>query len=60
LLWLGKIRIDGHALRPVYLLEAKKPPESRQSWDVGKVTAVTPMDQAWRPLNEGSCPLAKS
>jgi branched-chain amino acid transport system substrate-binding protein len=56
----GKIRIDGRALHPVYLLEAKKPSESKQSWDVGKVIATTPMDQAWRPLNEGGCPLVKS
>ncbi|HVY14312.1 MAG TPA: ABC transporter substrate-binding protein [Rhodopila sp.] len=56
----GKIRVDGRALHPVYLLEAKKPSESKQSWDVGKVVAVTPADQAWRPLDEGGCPLVKS
>jgi branched-chain amino acid transport system substrate-binding protein len=56
----GKIREDGRALHPVYLLEAKKPSESKQSWDVAKVVTVTPSDQAWRPLNEGGCPLVKS
>lgn len=56
----GKIREDGRALHPVYLLEAKKPSESKQSWDVAKVIATTPMDEAWRPLNEGGCPLVKS
>ena len=56
----GKIRIDGRTLHPVYLLEAKKPSESKQSWDVAKVIATTPMDEAWRPLNEGGCPLVKS
>jgi branched-chain amino acid transport system substrate-binding protein len=56
----GKIREDGRALHPVYLLEAKKPSESKQSWDVAKVVTVTPEDQAWRPLNEGGCPLVKS
>ncbi|HET6307464.1 MAG TPA: ABC transporter substrate-binding protein [Rhodopila sp.] len=56
----GKIRVDGRALHPVYLLEAKKPSESKQSWDVAKVIATTPMDEAWRPLNEGGCPLVKS
>jgi branched-chain amino acid transport system substrate-binding protein len=44
----------------VYLLEAKKPSESKQSWDVGKVIATTPMDEAFRPLSEGGCPLVKS
>lgn len=56
----GKIREDGRALHPVYLLEAKKPSESKSSWDVGKVIATTPADQAWRPLSEGHCPLVKS
>ena len=56
----GKIREDGRALHPVYLLEAKKPSESKQSWDVAKVVATTPMEEAWRPLSEGKCPLVKS
>ncbi|MEO9189943.1 MAG: ABC transporter substrate-binding protein, partial [Acetobacteraceae bacterium] len=56
----GKIRIDGRALHPVYLFEVKKPAESKQPWDVAKVVATTPMDEAWRPLNEGGCSLVKS
>jgi branched-chain amino acid transport system substrate-binding protein len=56
----GKIRIDGRALHPVYLMEAKKPSESKGSWDVAKIITTTPMDEAWRPLNEGNCPLVKS
>ena len=55
----GKIRIDGRALHPVYLLEAKKPSESKHSWDVAKIIATTPMDEAFRPLDEGHCPLVK-
>ncbi len=55
----GRIREDGRALHPVYLLEAKKPSESKQSWDVAKVVAVTPMEEAFRPLAEGHCPLVK-
>ena len=55
----GKIRIDGRALHPVYLLEAKKPSESKHSWDVAKIIATTPMEEAFRPLNEGHCPLVK-
>src|SRR3978361_1496830 len=56
----GKIRIAGRARRPLYLLEAKKPSESKQSWDVAKVVTTTPMEEAWRPLSEGGCPLVKS
>jgi branched-chain amino acid transport system substrate-binding protein len=56
----GRIREDGRALHPCYLLEAKKPSESKQQWDVARVLATTPMDEAFRPLNEGGCPLAKA
>ncbi|HEX5326807.1 MAG TPA: ABC transporter substrate-binding protein [Acetobacteraceae bacterium] len=56
----GSIREDGRALHPVYLFQAKKPAESKQSWDVAKVAATTPADQAWRPMDEGGCPLVKS
>jgi len=55
----GRIREDGRALHPVYLFEAKKPSESKQPWDVAKVIAVTPLEEAWRPLGEGGCPLVK-
>ncbi len=56
----GRIREDGRALHPVYLFQAKTPAESTQSWDVAKVVATTPANQAWRPLDQGGCPLVKS
>src|ERR1700722_682874 len=56
----GRIREDGRALHPVYLFEAKKPSESKQEWDVAKVIATTPMEEAFRPENEGGCPLVKA
>ena len=56
----GKIRPDGRALHPVYLMEAKKPSESRHSWDVAKIITTTPMDEAFRPMSEGGCPLIKA
>jgi branched-chain amino acid transport system substrate-binding protein len=56
----GRIREDGRALHPCYLFEAKTPAESKQPWDVAKVLATTPLDDAFRPLNEGGCPLVKA
>jgi branched-chain amino acid transport system substrate-binding protein len=56
----GRIREDGRTLHPCYLLEAKKPSESKHSWDIAKVVATTPMDEAFRPMNEGHCPLVKA
>ena len=56
----GRIRIHGRALHPVYLFQAKTPAESKQPWDLAKVISVTPMDQGWRPLDQGGCPQVKS
>jgi len=51
------IRADGRFLCPVHLFQVKTPGESREAWDVFKVVATTPADQAWRPLAEGGCKL---
>jgi branched-chain amino acid transport system substrate-binding protein len=55
----GKIREDGRKLHPAYLMETKKPAESTGPYDVLKLIATVPADQAWRPLSEGGCPLVK-
>ena len=46
-------------MHPAYLLEAKKPSESKHPWDLMKLVATTPADEAFRPLSEGDCPLVK-
>jgi branched-chain amino acid transport system substrate-binding protein len=51
------IREDGRAIHPMYLLEVKTPGESKSEWDVFKIVATIPGDQAFRSLNEGGCPL---
>jgi branched-chain amino acid transport system substrate-binding protein len=53
----GSIREDGRKIHPSYLFEVKSPAESRQEWDLYKLVATTPAEQAFRPLNEGGCPL---
>ncbi len=55
----GKIREDGRKIHPCYLFEVKKPDESRQEWDLLKTVAVTPAEDAFRPLSEHACPLLK-
>lgn len=55
----GTIRIDGRKLHPMYLLEAKKPTDSKGDWDFLKVAATVPAEKAFRPLADGNCPLAK-
>ena len=53
----GSIREDGRALHPTYLFEVKTPAESKAPWDYYKLVATTPMDKAFRPLNQGGCPM---
>ncbi len=55
----GSVRADGRKLQPAYLVEVKKPSESQGPWDLLKVRATIPADQAFRPINEGDCPLVK-
>jgi branched-chain amino acid transport system substrate-binding protein len=53
----GSIRADGRALHPAYLFQVKTPEESKAPWDYYKLISTTPMDQAFRPLADGGCPL---
>lgn len=53
----GFVRIDGTVIREMYLLRAKKPAESHSEWDILEVAQAIPGKDAFRPLNEGGCPL---
>ncbi|MGY2050408.1 ABC transporter substrate-binding protein [Methylobacterium sp. JK268] len=53
----GTIRPDGRKIHNMYLFEVKKPSESKGEWDVYKLLETIPGEQAFRPLNEGGCPL---
>jgi branched-chain amino acid transport system substrate-binding protein len=55
----GTIRADGRKIHPAYLVEVKKPEESKYPWDYHKIRATIPADQAFRPLDQGDCPLVK-
>ncbi len=55
----GKIRIDGRMVHDMYLFEVKKPEESKGEWDLYKLLATVPGDEAFRPLDKGGCPLVK-
>jgi len=55
----GVLREDGRMVHSMFLFEVKRPEESKAPWDYYKVLAEVPPDQAFRPLNEGGCPLVK-
>src|SRR3954467_11705100 len=46
----GVVRDDGRMMRDMYLLQAKKPEGSKSEWDLMKVVATIPADQAFKPL----------
>jgi branched-chain amino acid transport system substrate-binding protein len=53
----GKLRIDGRMVHDVYLVRMKKPSESKGPNDLATLVTTIPGDRAFRPLNEGGCPL---
>jgi branched-chain amino acid transport system substrate-binding protein len=55
----GHIREDGRMVHDMYLMQVKTPAESKGEWDFYKVLATIPGDQAYRPLEDGGCPLVK-
>lgn len=56
----GSIRADGRGMFNSYLFQVKKPSESKGKWDYYKLVQTSEPAQAWRPLNEGGCPLVKA
>lgn len=56
----GRIREDGRHLHDVHLFEAKKPSESKGEFDLLKLVATTKAEQAFRPVEQGGCPLMKA
>jgi len=55
----GVVRADGRKVHPMYLFEVKKPAEAKGPWDYYKLRATIPADQAFRPIDQGECPLVK-
>ena len=52
-----KIREDGRVMHTAYLMQIKKPSESTRPFDYYTVLDTIPAEHAWRPLNEGNCPM---
>jgi branched-chain amino acid transport system substrate-binding protein len=55
----GTIRADGRMVHDMYLMEVKKPSESKYPWDYYKVLATIPGDQAYATKAETKCSLWK-
>ncbi|MFZ3290368.1 MAG: ABC transporter substrate-binding protein [Telluria sp.] len=55
----GVIRPDGRMVHDMYLMEVKKPSESKYPWDYYKVVQTIPGDQAYVTKAESKCSLWK-
>ena len=54
------VRIDGRAVHDMYVFRVKTPAESKGKWDDYNLISTIPGAQAFRPLNDGGCPLVHS
>ncbi|QDM18896.1 ABC transporter substrate-binding protein [Tardiphaga sp. vice352] len=55
----GVLRKDGRMVHSMFLLEVKKPEESKAPWDYYKVLAEVPGEQVFRPMKDGGCQYVK-
>ncbi len=53
------IRPDGRATHAMYRFRVKTPAESKGPYDYYQLLATIPATDAFRPLNEGNCPMIK-
>ena len=53
----GQVLPNGRMVYDMYLLEVKKPAESKKPWDYYKVLATIPGKEAYATLAESGCPL---
>ena len=54
-----KIRPDGRVLHDMFLVQVKKPEESKGPYDYYKIVTKVSGEEAFRPLSESECPLVK-
>ncbi len=53
----GVVREDGRMVHDMYLARVKQPSESKYPWDYYEIVATIPGNEAFRPMQEGGCPL---
>jgi branched-chain amino acid transport system substrate-binding protein len=55
----GYVREDGRMIHDMFLMEVKKPSESKYPWDYYKQIAVLPGEEVFTKLSESTCKLVK-
>src|SRR5450830_728780 len=51
------VRADGRMIHEMYLMQVKKPAESKYPWDYFTVKATIPAEEAFLPLSKSQCSL---
>jgi branched-chain amino acid transport system substrate-binding protein len=55
----GVIRVDGLMQHDMYVMQVKKPSESKYAWDYYRVVTKILGEQAFGKLADSTCPLLK-
>lgn len=55
----GRIREDGLHVHDMYLMQVKKPQDSKYPWDYYNVLATVPGEKAFSPMEPGACSFVK-
>ncbi|NMG39409.1 ABC transporter substrate-binding protein [Chelativorans sp. ZYF759] len=55
----GEVRQDGRKIHDLYLFRVKTPEESEGPWDYYETLSTIPAAQAFRPMEDGNCPLVQ-
>jgi len=55
----GKLRDDNRMIHDMYLMQVKKPSESKYPWDYYTLKATIPAAEAFQPLSASKCSMVK-
>lgn len=55
----GHVRPDGRMVHDMYLVEVKKPEDSKYAWDYLRVLTTVPGEESFLPIERSDCPLVK-
>ena len=53
----GYVRADGRMVHDMYLMQVKKPEDSKYPWDYFQLKKVIPAEEAFQPLSQSKCPM---
>ena len=54
-----QVRADGRLVHDMYLVQVKKPSESKAEWDYYDMRRIIPGAEAFQPLSASRCPMVK-